>query len=918
MKQKFLLMTMAFCALMWSTAKANESEPNNTKAQANTLTLNGSNTGTIGATGDEDWWSVTTTADGKLDVTIAISNGLNMWCQIYDNNGTIVLNSGYTSGTATISKDGLAAGTYYLRVYPYYSGQLPAYSISNTLTVPTQANDAEPNNTKAQAKVLNLNASKTGHIDYYYNNIRDTFDWYKVTTNADGRLRLTMTSANGQNVWAYLYDNDGTTLLGSGYTAGSAVVVNKDGLAAGTYYIRVNTYYNTDWAPYTLADSLFVPTQPNDVEPNNTKALSLTLPLNGSVTGHNNYYYNNVKDTFDWYKVTTNADGRLRLTMTSANGQNVWAYLYDNDGSTVLASGYTSGSAVVVNKDGLSAGTYYVRVNTYYNTEWAPYTLADSLFSPAQTNDVEPNDTKAQAVTLPLNGSKTGHVNYYYNLQKDGQDWYKLTTTEDGMISLTIQSHNGQNVWAYLYDNDGTTQLNAAYTTSSTTIKSDGLSAGTYYIRINTYYTTEFAPYTLSNTLTTYTDANDNEPNNYYAQAKTLPANGTTTGHVNFYYNGLKDAEDRWKINYTGTGALTLNFNQEGHKIDNSTKCTWVQLYKDTTAAPIYNNYFCSTPNVINLSSLTQGYYYVRVFTYYSNEFTAYSLNPVFTQTNVASVTLLNATPVNSCDSLNSIRLQCGGSSAPYKVQLYRFGVLYSTTNINTTSAFTISGLPTGYFTARAYGDGATGNAYSTSTAAILEPIPANLVSANIKSTSAKVGWDGYTGCVLGYKLQYKPQSSATWTTKYLYGTSTNISGLTPATLYQFRVASGDSANGFIALSPYSVVATFTTAASFAAATQSADNVIGKTTLTDNSTLLVYPNPARSSFRIQFNAKTNAQLSATLKDMNGNIVWNKPNTNASALSGTIVDAGKLTGGIYMLQVTDSNGNTIAKKVVVSK
>jgi hypothetical protein len=82
--------------------------------------------------------------------------------------------------------------------------------------------------------------------------------------------------------------------------------------------------------------------------------------------------------------------------------------------------------------------------------------------------------------------------------------------------------------------------------------------------------------------------------------------------------------------------------------------------------------------------------------------------------------------------------------------------------------------------------------------------------------------------------------------------------------------------------------------------------------------LLVYPNPASSSFRIQYNAKTNAQVSAVLKDMNGNIVWNKTNTNASALSGTMVDASKIHGGIYMLQVTDSNGNTITKKVVVSK
>src|SRR5581483_5321902 len=132
--------------------------------------------------------------------------------------------------------------------------------------------------------------------------------------------------------------------------------------------------------------------------------LALTLPLNGSVTGHVNYYYKNHRDSTDWYKVTTNADGRIRLRITSNNGQNVWAYLFDNDGTTQLNAQYTTGT-LDINTDGLAAGTYYVRVNTYYTTEFAPYTLADSLFSPAQANDPEPNNSTAQATTLALNGN---------------------------------------------------------------------------------------------------------------------------------------------------------------------------------------------------------------------------------------------------------------------------------------------------------------------------------------------------------------------------------------------------------------------------------------------------------------------------------------------------------------------------------
>ena len=51
------------------------------------LALNGSNSGAIGSATDVDWFSITTNADGKLDVTIAVSNSLYMWCQIYDNDG---------------------------------------------------------------------------------------------------------------------------------------------------------------------------------------------------------------------------------------------------------------------------------------------------------------------------------------------------------------------------------------------------------------------------------------------------------------------------------------------------------------------------------------------------------------------------------------------------------------------------------------------------------------------------------------------------------------------------------------------------------------------------------------------------------------------------------------------------------------
>jgi len=353
--------------------KAIETEPNNSPAQANTLTLGGSNSGVISPAGDEDWWKITTTGDGKLSVSLTPLSGVHTWLFLYDNNGTTQLNSTYSNNTFTLSADGLAKGTYYVRVVTYYGTDTSSYSISCSLTQPSQANDAEPNNTKAQAKVLPLNGSKTGHVNYYYNGVRDGEDWYKLTLPQDGRLRLRLTSGNGQYVWAYLFDNDGTTQLNADYT-NTTKDINTDGLAAGTYYVRINSYYDygtnsyngSNFEPYTIADSIFLPTIANDTIPNDSMEIANTLPLNGSVAGHVNYYYNHQRDKEDWYKVTLPQDGRLRLRLTSGNGQYVWAYLFDNDGTTQLNADYTN-TTKDINTDGLAAGTYYVRINSYYD-----------------------------------------------------------------------------------------------------------------------------------------------------------------------------------------------------------------------------------------------------------------------------------------------------------------------------------------------------------------------------------------------------------------------------------------------------------------------------------------------------------------------------------------------------------------------
>jgi hypothetical protein len=797
MKQKFLLFTLLCYGFIY-TAKANETEPNDTKAQANTLALNGNNSGKIGTTGDQDWWKITTTGDGKLDITLTPLSGKYTWIYLYDNDGTTQLNASYSTNTFTVSTDGLAAGTYFVKVVTYYSTDTSSYTISNHLTVPTQANDAEPDNSKIQALTLTQNGNKTGHVGYYYNNHRDTADWYKITTNGDGLLSLSLTPANGKYVWIYLYDNDGTTQLNSGYST-NTFTVNTDGLAAGTYYVKIICYYS--------------------------------------------------------------------------------------------------------------------------NSDFAPYKLSNTLTKPADVNDTEPNDAKATAKTLNLNDSTTGHVGYYYNNHRDTADWYKITTNKDGNLRLRLTPENGKYVWIYLYDHDGTTQLNAAYSTNTFDLNTDGLAAGTYYVRINCYYNSHFAPYKLYDSLFTYnyTADDDAEPNRTASQAQTLLANKENDGHVGFYYNDTRDSVDWWKINYTGNGPLTVTMNLEGNYCC-GIQYTWMYIYKDTLAGPIYSSYTSASQLVANLSSLTQGYYWVRINTYYNSKFMAYSLIPTFTQSRKAGLKVISYDTIASCS--NTIKLQPNNGNAPFTVQLYRFGVKYGNAVIvkkGGTAKF--ENLPAGSYYGTAYADGATGTAFGKSKTIILEPVPTDLQTTAITKSSAKLNWT-LIDCANYYKVRYRKYGAATWTNKKTVGNVNllNLTGLQANTTYEWEVATVDSANGQEASSAFTDSVTFTTSASLIADGNNSeeDLSINKNNLQINL-ITASPNPASSYFIIHFNSNAQNKINASVYNANGKAVWTSGLINAGALNGKQVNVSQFAKGIFYLKVVDEQGQLIGStKVIVAK
>ena len=859
MKSRILLIFfISFFTLLSGHAQTSETEPNNTKAQANVIAISATGTGHINPAGDNDWWQITTTSDGELTISVSDFSSDYTNFYLYDNNGTTVLNNGTVGSNTTnvFSTDGLAAGTYYIEFTGYYATDTSTYSFTTTFTPPPVANDAEPDSTRALALTLPLDGSVTGHIGYYYNNHRDSSDWYKVTTNSDGLLRLNITtepSTLSAYINYYLYDNDGVTLLSSNTTGSNTTnSYSIDGLAAGTYYVKMSQYNVNDYVSYKLADSLFAPPVANDIEPDSTRAQALILPLDGGVTGHIGYYYNNHRDSSDWYKVTTNSDGLLRLNITtepSTLSAYINYYLYDNDGVTLLSSNTTgSNTTNSYSIDGLAAGTYYVKMSQYNVNDYVSYKLADSLFAPPVANDIEPNNTEATADSFPLNTTITGHLGYYYNNHRDSSDWYKVTTNTDGMLQFTITTEPSS-LNAYinyaLYDNDGTTVIASSTIGSVTTnvYNIDGLAKGTYYLRIYQYTTSDYVSYKVKDSLYTYLYAADSsyEPNNYAAQAKTILSNRTTTGHFGFYINGGRTADntDWFRLNYTGTGNLSLTLNHLPHISDGAVDYVNFAVYQDTTASPVYSTTFGGeTTDNVNLTNLTEGYYYIKISQYNSNDFEAYSLSNSFTQVNIAAISVKSTVSSPDSCSGNSVTYNLSKSHAPYTVRLYHNGIIYDS-SITAVDTARFSNLPAGNYYATVYGDGATDSAYGKSVVTqFLPPYPTVLTTTGIGVHTAQLNWITLS-CVKSYRVQYKLSSASTWTAVDDPNDATGIyklSGLSPYTNYTWRVASVDTAQGAAIISAYSDSMRFITLSDTAHITRA-----GKTQgTTCSSSMLVY------------------------------------------------------------------------------
>lgn len=266
-------------------------EQNDTRATARNLgTLTASTTiGNLVQADANDWYRFTTTARGTTasNVSIAFQDAQgDLDLELYGSSGQRLKVSQGVADSETVSLTGLAAGTYYVRVYGYRGATNPIYSLtvnpaSTTTPPPAPTDDSHEDNdslaTASNLGTLSANANLTNLV------LADSNDWFRFATTATGASTdvVSIGFQNTQGNLALQLVNSSGTVVATSNGAGNTESVSLAGLAAGTYYARVYSATGATNPGYSL--QIVAPVAPTNPPPT-TGGFDIQLVFSGFTT----------------------------------------------------------------------------------------------------------------------------------------------------------------------------------------------------------------------------------------------------------------------------------------------------------------------------------------------------------------------------------------------------------------------------------------------------------------------------------------------------------------------------------------------------------------------------------------------------------------------------------------------------------
>ena len=337
--------------------------------------------GTICA-GDIDEFTVQ--AEGTVDAALILDGAAAMTLHLLNAAGATIATGEGDDSNLVLHAEGLAAGTWRLRVQGSDNDVQGDYVLRATVTqTPTCAElDPEPNDALADATVIaGDGTARSGAV------CGDNIDLWQLTAAQGDDITAQLIPAEGAGFLSIqILDESGATLV----SANPASLTNAD---AGTYYVRIAAVGGD--ATYSLrvtADAEPPPCSQLDAEPNNDADSA------GTVTPGTARQGTICAGDVDVWRFSAVAldDAAIRVTGISAQVQVV-----DEAGAVI-------GSGASINADNLAAGVYRVVIEGQQPDSQGEYSLSVTLTAEPQPDPcleagAEP-DSAAQPRTLPPDG----------------------------------------------------------------------------------------------------------------------------------------------------------------------------------------------------------------------------------------------------------------------------------------------------------------------------------------------------------------------------------------------------------------------------------------------------------------------------------------------------------------------------------
>jgi len=284
----------------------------------------------------------------------------------------------------------------------------------------------------------------------------------------------------------------GNAVINSNGIATISVTLLNDNLTEGSETLTVTASGAT--ASILINDTSTTPLSRYELEPNNSISQATLIAPSSSVTGQLS-----AANDIDFYLVSATAGGVFTYTFDAPTGT-YWDYtvsLVNSSGAVIASTDTTTDktlSAAVA-----SAGDYYIKISSKYSSNYTsdPYLVSYSFSQGNIANgELEPNNSISQATLIAPSSSVTGQLSAANDI-----DFYLVSATAGGVFTYTFDAPTGT-YWDYTVSlvNSSGAVIASTDTTTDKTLSAAVASAGDYYIKISSKYSSNYTsdPYLVS------------------------------------------------------------------------------------------------------------------------------------------------------------------------------------------------------------------------------------------------------------------------------------------------------------------------------------------------------------------------------------------------------------------------------------